>query len=133
VNRRTALIIDDESDVVTYLASVLSEHGWRVRTADNGDAGLVMAREERPDVVLLDLLMPGGRGGLGTFLELRRDTSLKSVPVVFVTSYPEPVSGDERDFLSRRPEEFKPDAYIEKPVNPEDLLATLEQLTGSVN
>jgi CheY-like chemotaxis protein len=133
VNSKTALIIDDEADVTTYLASVLSEHGWRALTASSGDEGLALARDELPDVILLDLLMPGGRGGLSTFLALRRDRRLESVPVVFVTSFPEPSATDAEDFLTGRDPKFQPDAYIEKPVAPNDLLAKLEEVTRSVN
>jgi CheY-like chemotaxis protein len=123
---KTALIIDDERDVATYLGSVLSEHGWQVRTTHSGDTGLAMAREERPDVILLDLMMPGGRGGLSTFLALRKDGELRSIPVVFVTAYREPAADDPESFLARHPR-FRPDGYVEKPVDPDHLIAVVEK------
>jgi twitching motility two-component system response regulator PilH len=129
---RRALIIDDEADVVAYLASVLSEHGWEVQTARSGDEGLELAHDQAPDVILLDLLMPGGRGGLDTFLELRKDPDLKSVPVVFVTAFHEDRSGGTFAKLSKH-REFQPDAYLEKPVDPDDLISTLDEVTGTFN
>ena len=129
---KSALIIDDEADVVAYLASVLSEHGWQVRTARSGDEGLELAREQSPDVILLDLLMPGGRGGLDTFLALRKDTTLKSVPVVFVTAFHEGRTGESIARLSKH-REFQPNAWLEKPVEPDELISTLDEVTGAVN
>jgi CheY-like chemotaxis protein len=127
VASRTALIIDDEPDVAAYLASVLIEDGWHVRTAKSGDRGLEMARGDAPDVVLLDLMMPGGRGGLSTFFSLRTDEELQSIPVVFVTACREPTPDDPESFLGRH-SDFRPDGYIEKPVDPEDLLAMVDQV-----
>jgi len=133
MSRGKALIIDDEPDVAAYFATVLSEHGWQVRTATTGDEGLEIARDESPDVILLDLVMPGGRGGLSTFLALRKDPRLRSVPVVFVTSFPRPCAGDDHDFLTRRAPRFQPDAYLEKPVEPQYLLDTLDAVTHVAN
>jgi len=129
MNRGSVLIIDDELDVAAYLGRVVSDHGWRVRIATGGDEGLALALEETPDVILLDLMMPGGRGGLSTFTELRRNTKLRSIPVVFVTAFPEPDADDRQGFLGRQ-ERHRPAAYLEKPVDPEALLAVLEKVTG---
>ena len=124
----TALIIDDEPDVAAYQGRILSDHGWHVRIALDGEQGLALALDETPDVILLDLMMPGGRGGLNTFMELRKNQKLKYIPVVFVTAYPEPDADDEHSFLGRQKRQ-RPDAYLEKPVDPETLLATLDDLT----
>lgn len=121
------LIIDDEPDVATYQGRILTDRGWRVRIATDGDEGLALAVEEAPDVILLDLMMPGGRGGLSTFLELRRNPELESVPIVFVTAYPEPDPGDQQSFLGRQ-ERRRPAAYLEKPVDPETLVATIKEV-----
>jgi CheY-like chemotaxis protein len=130
MDSKIALIIDDEADVGTYLASVLSEHGWHVQTARSGDEGLELAREQPPDVILLDLLMPGGRGGLDTFLALRKDRILKTVPVVFVTAFHEGRTGESFAKLSKH-REFQPDAYLEKPVDPDELISILDEVTAA--
>jgi CheY-like chemotaxis protein len=132
VSRRSALIIDDEPDVAAYQGKVLLDHGWEVRIALDGDQGLAFALDERPDVILLDLMMPGGRGGLNTFSELRKSPDLKSIPIVFVTAFPEPDPEDENSFLGRQKRQ-RPDAYLEKPVDPETLLATLDDLTRTLD
>jgi CheY-like chemotaxis protein len=110
----------------------LTDRGWRVRIAGGGDEGLALAAGEPPDVILLDLMMPGGRGGLSTFLELRRNSELESVPVVFVTAYPEPDPGDKHSILGRQ-QRHRPAAYLEKPVDPETLVATIEEVIDTAD
>jgi DNA-binding response OmpR family regulator len=105
MSSRRALIIDDEPDVATYLATLLSDHGWNVRTAHDVNKGLELAREEIPDVVLLDLMMPD-RGGLSALVELRI-----------------------RNFLARF-KYRKADAFLDKPVEPDKLLKTVDELTS---
>jgi CheY-like chemotaxis protein len=125
---RSALIIDDEPDVTEYLGAVLTDRGWKVRTANSADEGLALAREERPDAVLLDMMMPE-RGGLSVIVELRKDPGLSSVPIVIVSGIQETLTADFRKFLAR----FKhrqPDAFLDKPIDPDELVATLDRLTA---
>jgi twitching motility two-component system response regulator PilH len=125
---KIALVIDDEPDITTYHATLLSDHGWDVRTANNGNDGLSLAKEERPDVVLLDVMMPE-RGGLSTLIGFRKDPNLKSVPVVLVTGIQETLTADFEDFLDRF-KHYNPDGYVEKPIDPDALLKLLDDLTG---
>jgi CheY-like chemotaxis protein len=132
VSLGNALIIDDEPDVAAFYGNILSDDGWRIRVASSGDRGLDLARDETPDVILLDLMMPGGRGGLSTFMELSRNPKLNSVPVVFVTAYPQPALDDADSFLGRQVR-HRPDAYLEKPVDPKILRATVRMVTGNLD
>jgi twitching motility two-component system response regulator PilH len=125
---KIALVIDDEPDVTTYHSTLLSDHGWDVRTANNGNDGLSLAKEERPDVVLLDVMMPE-RGGLSTLIGFRKDPTLKSVPVVLVTGIQESLTADFENFLDRF-KHYNPDGYVEKPIDPDALLKLLDDLTG---
>ena len=125
--RRTALIIDDEPDITTYLGTILSDNDWDVRTANRAEDGLALAREEAPDVVLLDVLMPE-RGGLSTLIALRKDPSLSETPVILVTGIQESLTADFSAFLARF-KHYHPDAYLEKPVTPEQLLSVVDEVT----
>jgi CheY-like chemotaxis protein len=98
MSSRSALIIDDEPDTRTYLATLLSDNGWTARTANSVDDGLALAREQVPDVVLLDLMMPE-RGGLSALVELRKTPELSSVPIVIVSGIQETLTSDFRAFL----------------------------------
>src|SRR3990172_4751583 len=119
-----ALVIDDEPDTTTYLAALLGDHGWRVSTANSANDGLALAQKDAPDIVLLDVMMPE-RGGLSTLIALRKDPKTSQVPVVLVTGIQEQLTHDFGNFLDRF-KHYHPDAYLDKPIDPEQLLRTLE-------
>ena len=123
------LVIDDEPDQTTYLSTLLQDQGWEARTANSADEGLALAQEEVPDVILLDVMMPE-RGGLSTLIALRKDEKTKSVPVVLVTGIQAEITHDVSAFLDRF-KKHHPDAYLEKPVDPEKLLKTLDEVCGT--
>ena len=75
--RQRILIIDDEPDVVSYLSAFLEDEGFHVFTAGNGPDGLVLAREQAPDLITLDITMPG-MSGIEVLTTLRRDDHLNS-------------------------------------------------------
>lgn len=124
-----ALIIDDEPDITTYHEALLSDNGWQVQTANSGDDGLALARQNKPDVILLDVMMPE-RGGLSTLIGFRKDPELKTVPVVLVTGIQETLKQDFGAFLDRF-KNYNPDGYVEKPIDPDKLLALLDEITGA--
>ncbi len=125
--QKSALIIDDEPDITTYLGTLLADHGWDVRTANAADDGLVLARAQRPDVILLDVMMPE-RGGLSTLIAIRKDEGLRGVPVILVTGVQQSLTADYRSFLDRF-KHYHPDGYVEKPVDPNVLLEVIAGVT----
>lgn len=136
MTKRKVLIIDDEADVTRYLGMLLSDRGWSVSTANSSEEGLAIAHENPPDVVLLDLMMPD-RGGLSTLVALRKNSRLRSARVVIVTGIDQEVhniygKGERYDATLRRLKRYRADAYLEKPIDPEELLSTLEAVTATV-
>lgn len=129
MKQRSAVVIDDEPDVTAYLGTLLSDHGWRVRTANGVDQGLKLLAAERPDAVLLDLMMPE-RGGLAALVAIRKDPALADVPVIIVSGIQEKLTSDYHAFLERA-KRFKADAYLDKPVVPAELLKTLDALVAA--
>ena len=79
------LIIDDEPDMVEILTLGLGAVGYKVSSAYNGDEALDMLKEEKPDPVLLDMILPP-RGGMDVLKEIRKEKSLKSMPVILFTA-----------------------------------------------
>jgi len=124
---KSAVIIDDEPDITTYLGTFLSDNGWSVRSANDPNTGIALAQEEPPDVVLLDVMMPE-RGGLSTLIALRKDQRTAKVPVVLVTGIQESLKSDFGAFLERF-KNYHPDAYLQKPIEEAKLLQTLESIT----
>ncbi|MBW2713313.1 MAG: response regulator [Deltaproteobacteria bacterium] len=124
---KLVLVIDDEPDITTYYSTLLGDSGWQVAVANSGDDGLVLAEQQVPDIIVLDVMMPD-RGGLSTLVALRKNEKTAKVPVVLVTGIQESLTHDFGDYLKRF-HHYHPDAYIEKPIDPEILLAKLDELT----
>lgn len=79
------LVVDDNPDVRLALTTLLEDEGYEVAEADDGDVGLEAARERKPDLILLDLMMPR-MNGFETLRELKRDEGLSDIPVVVLTA-----------------------------------------------
>jgi len=129
MSARKAVIIDDEPDTTTYLSALLPDHGWQVRTANRADEGLALLTAERPDVLLLDLVMPE-RGGLSILVAVRKDPALAGLPIVVVSGVQQSLTADYHAFLGRF-KHFHPDAYIDKPIDPKQLLETVDSVTSA--
>ena len=137
---KKVLIVDDEPDIRTFLRSVLEENGFSTITAKNGVEGLETLRKEKPDLVLLDLMMPK-KSGITMFQELRKDSSLSTTPVIIVTGVSEVTGVDFRNFMYKQPlrDEKKfvettgltqytiPDGYVEKPIDPDELIKVIKK------
>ncbi|MBD0320869.1 MAG: response regulator, partial [Gemmatimonadetes bacterium] len=120
---RLVLVIDDEADSRILLAHHAEELGCRTVTAASGEEGLRMARELRPDLITLDLLMPG-MNGWNTLRELQADAELRHIPVVVVSV----VAGENRRELDGAAE------LVDKPVARGSLLSALRRaLSGGVH
>jgi CheY-like chemotaxis protein len=113
----TVLVIDDDPAVRDLMRRALAKDGYRVVEADGGEAGLRAARDQRPDVITLDVLMPG-MDGWAVLAALKRDPALEAIPVVMLTILDEPQLG----FTLGAAE------YLTKPVDRERLLSTLQRL-----
>ncbi len=79
------LVIDDQVFFHTMLRNTLEQHGFQVQTASSGKEGLKMARQHKPDLILLDIEMPE-MDGFAVCQELKKDPALKAIPVVILTA-----------------------------------------------
>jgi CheY-like chemotaxis protein len=126
--QRVAVIIDDEPDITTYLATLLADHGWEARTANSVKDGLALLANGRPDVVLLDLMMPE-RGGLNALVEIRKTETVRDVPVVVVSGIQDKLNANYHGYIERF-RHYRPDVFLDKPVDPALLLKTLDGLVA---
>ena len=119
------LIIEDEPDIQTYLATLFEENGYEVSTASNGKAGAAKLAEERPDLICLDILMPE-KSGIALYRELKKSQEFRGIPVVMVTGFKfdEFPNVDFKKFIYERSVPG-PDGYVEKPIDREVLLKTV--------
>ncbi len=113
---RKILVVDDEEDVRTFLITVFEDAGAEVISASDGNEAITMAREQQPDLISLDLSMPG-KDGVETFVELRSTTETQEIPVCVVTGHPE-----FRQVIYDRPVP-PPEGYLGKPVDEDKLVA----------
>ena len=112
---RRIVVADDEPDQLLYLATVMEDYGATVYQAATGDEALKLAREEKPDLVTLDLAMPG-RPVTEIFELLRSDSELEGLKICIITGRPEM-----RKLIYQRME-IPPDGYLDKPLSEDDLL-----------
>jgi CheY-like chemotaxis protein len=112
---RKILVVDDEEDIRTYLVAVFEDAGATVVEAEDGDEALEVARRERPDLITLDLSMPG-KDGVHAFVELRSTDEIATTPVCVITGHPE-----FRKVIYERPVP-PPEGYLNKPVDEDKLL-----------
>ena len=115
------LVVDDEPDTREFIATVLQDAGADVLEAGDGDEALALARQERPDLVTLDITMPGKDGG-EVFEEMRRDPTISTIPVFIISGRPEL-----RRLIYQRTVP-RPDGYLDKPVDEKSLLFNVRKV-----
>jgi CheY-like chemotaxis protein len=114
------LLVDDDADFVESTKMVLESKNYEVIVAINGDEGIRKARETKPDLIFLDIIMPL-EDGFTAAEQLSKDPQLKKIPVVMLTSYSKKGSGT--GIPVSRGYSLEAEDYVEKPVSPKDLLS----------
>ncbi|MFO7707766.1 MAG: response regulator [Desulfobacterales bacterium] len=129
MGKKRILFVDDELDMRIFLSTVLKTEGFEAIAARNAVEGLQKAREEFPDLVIMDVMMPLA-GGVTLYQEIKRDDRLKQIPVIMLTGVSEKAFSHHVKMVNLRVDEAlpPPDAYLEKPLHPEKLIATIHQL-----
>ncbi|MFP4368804.1 MAG: response regulator [Bacteroidota bacterium] len=120
---KTILIVDDETDVISYLTVLLKDHGFDVITARNGKEAFETAKEKMPDLITLDITMPQ-ESGVRAFRDLQEEPSTKEIPIIIITG----VSGEFKGFIEKRKKVHPPVAYFEKPINRDELIAKIREI-----
>jgi len=115
------LVVDDEPDILTFISTVLEDQGAVAIQASDADQALELALKEKPDLITLDLSMPGKNGGF-VFEELRKNPELSSTKVCIITGKPEL-----RRLIYDRPVR-PPEGYLDKPINEESLLVNVRKI-----
>lgn len=120
------LVVDDDPDFVKVTSKVLEKAGHEAVSATNGAKALKAMRQERPDVVLLDIMMSYILDGLDVSREMAEDPSLKDIPVIMVTS----LTGVKGSGMFPTDEYVPVDEWLSKPVDPDILLERVEAALG---
>lgn len=147
---KRVLVVDDEENTRRFLSVALEANGYEAVTAEDGDDGYTKVQESKPDLILLDVMMPK-KTGFVLFKQLRRQEEYRDIPVIMLTAVAEALEEDEthaegetfeRPFDSLREslrkaivkmrEEglVKPEMFIDKPIDPERLIDEVKKLIG---
>jgi CheY-like chemotaxis protein len=115
--KKKILIVDDEPEQIEFAAMVMQENGYIPISASDGEEGMKKVHTEKPDLILLDILMPE-KGGLGMYRDLKQNEKTRNIPVVIVTGVAR--GGDFYERMIRQDENLPPpDGYVEKSMNPD--------------
>jgi DNA-binding response OmpR family regulator len=140
------LIVEDTEETARFLSQILEDHGYQYQVARNGVEAISAVRENRPELVLLDIMMPR-KNGVDGLREIKSDPDLENIPIIVVTGVSE-VTGvdlhtgqegpneDEGDVVAHqlgsvlgdRIRGLRPDGLIEKPVSPSLLIDQIQNL-----
>jgi CheY-like chemotaxis protein len=128
--KKTILVVDDEPNVRLYLRTILENAGFAVVTAADGEEALKIIKQESPDFISLDLVMPR-KSGHKLLYELRKDSALSQIPVLIVTAHARDEMGqkDLDDLLESRIMSG-PGTYLEKPVSPDAYVRAIQRALG---
>ena len=121
----TVLVIDDDPHMGLILTRILTKHGFVVRVAIDGPSGLQYAKSLNPDLILLDIVMPG-MDGVEVAKRLRRDPGSATIPIVFLTAFATAVGRHEARAVNV-------EGFISKPFVVDDLVDTVKTLCGAPN
>jgi CheY-like chemotaxis protein len=140
------LIVDDSKESQKFLSAILEDHGYRYEMANNGKEAMEAVKAAHPDLILLDIMMPG-KSGIFVFKDLKKDPSLVNIPVIFITGTSEatgvdvktgeqaPVESYSDQYprgigtqIHRKLAGLEPEGLVEKPVDPEVLITKIKAL-----
>jgi len=123
------LIVDDEPDVATYLATVLRAHGHQPEVASSAEEGYDRLREALPDLICLDIMMPK-ESGISMYAKLKKEERTRSIPVLVISGVEFEGPFDFRAFL---PDESipPPEQFLEKPVVVREFVDAVARLTAA--
>ena len=126
--RKKILAIDDEVDTLTFYSELLDDYNFTPITAENGVEGLKKARKEKPDLILLDIMMPK-KSGLKTFKELKNDPDLNNIPVIIITGISKDV--DYKSLLNKpSTRRMPPEGHLVKPLTADNLIKEITKILG---
>ena len=128
---KKVLVVDDDPDVRLFSVTVLEENGYTPLEAEDGEAGLKMIKKEKPDLVILDVLMPR-QSGVRLYRELKTAKALKDVKVIILSGIAKKTFLRSQKALTEfgGSEIPEPEIYLEKPVEPDELAEVIKKVLG---
>lgn len=119
---KKVVLIEDERNIIEAISFILTRDGWDVKTHSNGHDAVDAVRDRRPDLVILDVMLPG-KSGFDILQEIRGDAELGATPVLMLTA-----RGQEKD--RERAERAGASRYMTKPFSNAEVLKAVRDLVG---
>jgi CheY-like chemotaxis protein len=131
MNKKTVLIVEDELDMRIFIATLLETSGYQPVMTRDGKEGMLKAKDVCPDLIILDVMMPG-EGGVQMYRQLKTHDTLCNIPVIMLSAVAKKTFSHYLNMVNARLKKPipEPDAYIEKPPEAEDLIKTTAALIG---
>ena len=120
------IVIDDNADYLFTMETFLQRNGFDVLTTDDGQKGIELIRKERPDLILLDIMMETLFSGFEVCKQVRSDDDLKDIPIIGISAMGEELEINYRQWPDF--EYFSPDAFLDKPVDKQRLLRMIPEV-----
>jgi len=126
---KKVLVVDDELDMRTFITTLLETEGFKPLSAEDGIKGLEVAREKKPALIILDVMMPR-ESGITMYREIKTSPDLKDIPVIMLSALAKKTFFHSQKVLNDYKGEKipEPEEYIEKPPEPEELLTAINNL-----
>jgi two-component system phosphate regulon response regulator PhoB len=128
---KKVLVVDDDPDVRLFSVTVLEENGYTALEAEDGEIGLKMIKAEKPDLIILDVLMPR-QSGVRLYRELKTAKALKDLKVIILSGIAKKTFLRSQKALTEfgGAEIPEPEIYLEKPVEPDELADVIKKVLG---
>jgi len=126
---KKVLVVDDDPDVRLFSVTVLEENGYMPLEAANGEEGRKMVKQEKPELIILDVLMPR-QSGIRLYRELKTDRSFKDIPIIILSGIAKKTFLRSQKALTEfgGKEVPEPKVYLEKPVEPDVLAGEINKI-----
>ena len=117
------LVVDDEPDTRTFFATLLEDAGHETVMAENGQEALAKVRDQRPDLITLDISMPE-TSGVKFYRDIKESPEYRDIPVIIITG----ISEDFEGFISSRRQVPPPEGYLAKPIDQQEFVELVDKL-----
>ena len=127
MGKKKIMIVDDELDMRVFVSTLLETSGYKPYVASHGVEGIQKVKELKPDLIILDVMMPK-QGGVQMYREIKTDESLKDIPVIILSGIAKKTFFHSQNVLDSYKGQSvpEPEAYIEKPPESDELLECIE-------
>jgi CheY-like chemotaxis protein len=131
MKKKTVLVVEDELDMRIFLSTLLETSGYQPILTRDGKEGMLKARNVCPDLIILDVMMPG-EGGVQMYRQLKTDKTLCNIPVIMLSAVTRKTFAHYLNMVNARLQAAipDPDAYIEKPPEAQELIKITADLIG---